>query len=161
MSYTNSVNSSSNSVNASSSSNITENDNDDVFLDADAYVDTDADFARCLEVFGLIWLDANPQEGRDSEQKLRSIINRLNKFQTVKQCQEYIENRTEKDRLILITSGQLGRELVPAIHHFRQITSIYVYCMDKKENEKWASKFIKVKFPVGKKYFFYFMIFKD
>ena len=100
-----------------------------------------------LEIFCLIWLDTNVnvKETRDTEQKLRSIINHLKKFQEVKQCQQYIVQRSQKDRLILIVSGRLGPEIVPSIHKLRQVISIYVYCMDKKSNEQWSSKFTKVK----------------
>ncbi|CAF4959412.1 unnamed protein product, partial [Rotaria sp. Silwood1] len=100
-----------------------------------------------LEIFCLIWLDtnANATEIRDTEQRLRSIINHLKKFKDVEQCQKYIEERSQKDRLVMIVSGQLGREIVPVIHQLRQVISIYVYCFDKKRNEKWACKFAKVK----------------
>jgi hypothetical protein len=100
-----------------------------------------------LEIFSLIWLDenVNVKDIRDTEQKLRSIINHLKKFQDVKQCQQYIERRSRKDRLILIVSGQLGQEIIPFIHNLRQVISIYVYCMDKISNEQWACKFPKVK----------------
>ncbi|CAF1531472.1 unnamed protein product, partial [Didymodactylos carnosus] len=100
-----------------------------------------------LETFGLIWLDVNPnvKELQDTQQKLRSIINQLKRFQYVEQCQNYIKERTQKDRLVMIVSGRLGREIVPSIHKLRQVISIYVYCMDKKSNEQWASKFAKVK----------------
>ncbi|CAF1424083.1 unnamed protein product [Rotaria sordida] len=100
-----------------------------------------------LEIFSLIWLDknANIKDTRDTEQKLRSIINHLKKFEDVKQCQQFIEQRSKKDRLMLIVNGQLGQEIVPLIHNLRQVMSIYVYCMDKKSNEQWAYKFAKVK----------------
>jgi GTP-binding protein EngB required for normal cell division len=100
-----------------------------------------------LEIFSLIWLDenVNVKDIRDTEQKLRSIINHLKKFQDIKQCLQYIEKRSEKDRLILIVSGQFGQEIIPFIHNLRQVISIYIYCMDKISNEKWAYKFPKVK----------------
>jgi len=100
-----------------------------------------------LEIFSLIWLDMNAdvKEIRDTEQKLRSIINHLKKFQDVEQCLQYIEQRSQKDRLVLIVSGQLGQEIIPSIYKLRQVISIYVYCTDKKENEEWSSKFAKVK----------------
>ncbi len=84
-------------------------------------------------------------EGRNTEQKLRSIINQLKKFQDVEQCQQYIEQTSQKDRLVLIVSGRLGWEIVPSIHNIRQVISIYVYCMDKERNEQWACKYEKVK----------------
>jgi hypothetical protein len=100
-----------------------------------------------LEMFCLIWLDENIniKETRDIESNLRTIINHLKKFQNIQQCQHYIEQRSKKDRVVLIVSGELGREIVPSIHNLRQVTSIYVYCMDKKGNEQWASKFSKVR----------------
>ncbi|CAF4514892.1 unnamed protein product, partial [Rotaria socialis] len=106
-----------------------------------------ADKDMCLEIFYLIWLDANAngKETRDTEQKLRSIINNLKKFQDVKQCQKYIEERSKNDRLVMIVSGQFGREIVPSIHKLRQVISIYVYCFDKVRNKQWSDKFAKVK----------------
>ena len=99
-----------------------------------------------LELFSLIWLDANDsvQEGRSTQQKLRSIINHLKKFRDGQECQQYIERRSPTDRLVLIVSGQLGREMVPSIYKLRQVSSIYVYCMNKERNKQWASQFTKV-----------------
>ncbi|CAF0813490.1 unnamed protein product [Didymodactylos carnosus] len=100
-----------------------------------------------LEIFCLIWLDANAnvKDARATEQKLRSIINQLKKFQDVAQCQKYIEKCSQNERLVMIVSGRLGREIVPSIYKLRQVISIYVYCMDKESNKKWADKFAKVK----------------
>ncbi|CAF4940366.1 unnamed protein product, partial [Rotaria socialis] len=98
------------------------------------------------------WLDANSnaKDTRDTEQKLRSIINHLKKFQDVKQCQKFIEERSKNDRISIIVSGQFGREIVPAIHKLRQIISIYVYCFDIVLNKQWADKFSKIKAVVNK-----------
>ncbi|CAF4083884.1 unnamed protein product [Adineta steineri] len=108
------------------------------------YTNTDD---KSLEIFSLIWLDANEgvEDTRDTEVKLRPIINHIKKFQDVKQCQQYIEQRSKNDRLILIVSGRLGLEIVPYIHQLRQVISIYVCCKDKKNNEQWTYKFTKVK----------------
>ncbi|CAF4916823.1 unnamed protein product, partial [Rotaria socialis] len=111
-----------------------------------------ADDDMRLEIFCLIWLDANSnaKDTRDTEQKLRSIINHLKKFQDVKQCQKFIEERSKNDRISIIVSGQFGREIVPAIHKLRQIISIYVYCFDIVLNKQWADKFAKIKAVVNK-----------
>ncbi|CAF1427681.1 unnamed protein product [Adineta steineri] len=108
--------------------------------------DTNTD-DKSLEIFSLIWLDANVnvKDTRDTEVKLRSIINYIKKFQNVKQCQQYIEQTSQEDRLVIIVSGRLGQEIVPFIHQLRQVISIYIYCVDKKSNEQWAHKFAKVK----------------
>ncbi|CAF3663787.1 unnamed protein product [Adineta steineri] len=100
-----------------------------------------------LEIFCLLWLDASSstKEGRDTEPKLRSIINHFKKFQDITQCQNYIYERSTKERVVMIVSGRLGREIVPSIHRVRQVISIYVYCMDKEDNEKWARNYKKIK----------------
>ncbi|CAF3611522.1 unnamed protein product [Rotaria sp. Silwood1] len=100
-----------------------------------------------LEIFSLIWLDSNVNGSdiRNTEQQLRTIINYVKKFQDVEQCERYIVEQSENDRLVVIVSGRLGRIIVPSIHALRQVVSIYVYCMDKKGNKEWADKFSKVK----------------
>ncbi|CAF5041393.1 unnamed protein product, partial [Rotaria magnacalcarata] len=111
-----------------------------------------ADDDMRLEVFCLIWLDANSnaKDTRDTEQKLRSIINHLKKFQDVKKCQKFIEERSKNDRITIIVSGQFGQEIVPAIHKLRQVISIYVYCFDIVRNKQWSDKYTKVKGVVNK-----------
>ena len=113
-----------------------------------------------LETFSLIWLDVNPNENGDTEEKLRSVINYLKNFQNINQCQQFIEQTTQRDRLILVVSGQMGQEIVPLIHHFRQVISIYVYCMDKKKHEEWALKYRKVNSYLTNTelYLYYFII---
>ncbi|CAF1092564.1 unnamed protein product [Adineta steineri] len=115
-----------------------------LLLNDDFYTNTDDKY---LEIFSLIWLDANVdvKDNRDTEVKLRSIINHIKKFQDIEQCEQYIDQTSQKDRLILIVSGPLGQEIVPSIHQLRQVISIYVYCMDKNSNEQWVHKFSKIK----------------
>lgn len=99
------------------------------------------------ELYSLIWLDemAIDEETKTAEQQLRSIINDLTRFRDVKECYQYIERQSQKDRIILVVSGKMGREIVPSIHKLRQITSIYVYCMDEKSNKKWTCQYKKIK----------------
>ncbi|CAF1540222.1 unnamed protein product [Adineta ricciae] len=99
-----------------------------------------------LELFSLVWLDANTavKDNRDTQQKLRAIINHLVKFRDLQRCQRYIEQMTNV-KLVVIVSGRLGQELVPAVDKLQQVSSIYVFCMDPKSHEQWASKFTKIK----------------
>ncbi|CAF1493037.1 unnamed protein product, partial [Rotaria sp. Silwood1] len=127
----------------------TSDQSDDEFHDAtydNIFYDTTSEDMR-LEIFYLIWLDSNitAEDNRDTEQRLRSIINRFKKFQDVKECQKYIEHQSQQDRIVMITSGSLGQEIVSSIHKLRQVISIYVYCMDKQRHKQWADKFPKVK----------------
>ena len=101
-----------------------------------------------LETFSIFWLDAKvntTEDNRNTQLKLREIINHLKTFDDQNQCHQKILSLSTQDRLVLIVSGRCGRQLVPQIHHLRQVSSIYVYCMDKKANELWAKDFIKIK----------------
>ncbi len=106
------------------------------------YIDDDN-----LETFALLWLDAevnSSEENRHAQRQLRSIINYLKTFEDANLCRQYIQFVSSCDRLVLIVSGRLGQEIVPQIHHIRQLSSIYVYCMDKPRYEQWAKDFSKV-----------------
>ncbi len=100
-----------------------------------------------LEIFSLIWLDSSVDDATNkiAQEKLRTSINYLKKFTNTEECQQYIEQRSEDDRIVIIVSGRFGREIVPNIHQLRQISSIYVFCMNKQAYEKWANDFSKVK----------------
>lgn len=101
-----------------------------------------------LETFSLAWLDAqvnDTDENIKAQSELRSAINLWKIFHDKDECMQYIQSVAEGDRIILIVSGKLGRELVPGIYNLRQLCSIYVYCMDKKGNKEWASNFTKVR----------------
>jgi hypothetical protein len=100
-----------------------------------------------VETFSLIWLDATVNtspENIQSQEILRESINQLKTFDNGDECIKYIEYLSANDRIILISSGSLGRSIVPRIHELRQIFSIYIYCMNKEANEQWTKKFIKV-----------------
>jgi len=100
-----------------------------------------------LETFSLLWLDASvndSQENIDAQQQLRTSINYLKTFEDGDKCEEYIRSVPKDDRIVLIISGRFGEIIVPRIHSLRQISSIYVYCKDKKRHEAWANEFKKV-----------------
>ncbi|CAF3863078.1 unnamed protein product [Rotaria sp. Silwood1] len=101
-----------------------------------------------LETFSLIWLDAavnTSKENVRAQSDLRTIINYLKTFDNTEKCEKYIRKSHESDRIVLIVSGGFGQEIVPRIYKLRQVCSMYVYCMNKKKNKKWASQYPKVK----------------
>jgi hypothetical protein len=100
-----------------------------------------------LEIFSLVWLDTsinNSEENLETQQRLRTIINHLQTFDDSTRCEDYIRSVSMHDRIVIIVSGLSGRQLVPRIHSLRQVCSIYVYCMDRKTNEKWTKNYTKV-----------------
>jgi hypothetical protein len=45
---------------------------------------------------------------------------------------------------LLITGGQIGRQIVPKIKNLSQLHAIVVYCMNKQANEQWSRDYEKV-----------------
>jgi hypothetical protein len=99
-----------------------------------------------LEIFSLIWLDANVHVGgnQDIQQRMRLIINHVKIFQDGDKCKQYIEQRPKHDRLVLIANRELARQVVPSIHQLRQVSAIYISSTDKQSDEEWAHEFVKV-----------------
>ncbi len=100
-----------------------------------------------LETFSLLWLDASVNitgDNLNAQQELRTIFNQLKPFENPNQCEQYIRVMSVEDRVVLIVSGQLGRDIVPRIHHLQQLLSIYVYCHNLESNEQWSRQFSKV-----------------
>jgi hypothetical protein len=96
----------------------------------------------------LIWSDPTVNKSSDNkktQENLRDIFgNNFESFESGNQCENFI-NLHKNRRLVLVVSGQIGRDLVPKIHKLSHVISIYVYCMDKQANEKWTKNYNKVK----------------
>ena len=97
--------------------------------------------------YPVIWLDSSvntSQENIDGQRSIRSSIDHLKTFDKVDLCEEHLGSLAPEERIILIVSGRLGREIIPRIHHLRQVSLIYVYCLDRAANEPWATQYKKV-----------------
>ena len=95
-----------------------------------------------LETFTLFWLDAliNKNENRETQAQLRTVINYVKTFQDPIELLHCIQHSSSSDRIILITSGRLGQNVIPQIHSLIQVVSIYIYCMNKVYyEEQWHS----------------------
>jgi plasmid stabilization system protein ParE len=101
-----------------------------------------------VKINSLIWLDTEVnknEENRQAKQQLHNIIHHIKPFEDPHECQQYIQRAPTNYRIILIASGTLGRQIVPYIHNLKQISAIYIYCVDKQKNEQWAQQFHKVR----------------
>jgi hypothetical protein len=99
-----------------------------------------------LEAFACLWLDAkiaNTEDNRETEQKLRKFINHLRTFNQANECEEVIQ-KTTKEKVVLIISGQFGREVIPRIHNLPQVIACYIYCYNESEHQEWAKEYFKV-----------------
>ncbi|CAF4600846.1 unnamed protein product [Rotaria sp. Silwood2] len=114
------------------------------FLHSKIHPSTDAYY----ETFSLCWLDGDvdiTDDNKKTQIMLHSIVKHFKPFNDAYEFKKYIEPLNQNHRLILIVSGRLGREIVPKIHQLPQLSSIYVYCMEKQLNEEWAKQFRKIK----------------
>lgn len=101
-----------------------------------------------LERSSLIWLDATMnecQENIDVQNQLRKLVHHFKTFTNCEECEQYIRSASIHNHIILVVSGHLGQVIVPHIHQIQQVSSIYVYCMDKAKNEQWSSQYKKVR----------------
>jgi hypothetical protein len=60
-------------------------------------------------------------------------------------CISFITEKCAKKRAFLITSGGLGKEIVPKIHKLPQLYCVYVFCANVTLHQKWASEYSKVR----------------
>ncbi|CAF0820146.1 unnamed protein product [Rotaria sordida] len=99
-----------------------------------------------LESFACLWLDQNVNSTKDNlqtQKELRQVINHLRIFDNIDECEQYIRQITN-EKLVLIVSGSLGRQVVPQLHDLPQFSACYIFCQDQKANEQWANKYHKV-----------------
>ena len=111
---------------------------------------TDQAISSNLESFACLWLDQSVNSTEDNlvtQKELRQVINHLRTFDNSDECEQYILKITQ-EKVILIVSGSLGRQVVPGLHDLPQFAACYVFCQDKKINEQWANKYHKVKYFV-------------
>jgi hypothetical protein len=99
-----------------------------------------------LETYSLVWLQSVTFIQPDVEQQLRSLINRIDKFNEIEECESYIR-RSKDERIMLIANEEFARNIVPRIHNLVQLSSIYIYGVDEKD-DNWTNGYHKVIIPI-------------
>ena len=81
-----------------------------------------------LEGYCLFWLDdaAKSPELIEVSSTLRSIIDRVNIFDSTTECEKEFE-RIENEKIFLIANHIQGRLLLPKAHDHQQLVAIYLY----------------------------------
>jgi hypothetical protein len=100
-----------------------------------------------LRVVSLVWLDDKAdktEENITAQQHLRAIDNNIKVYKGKNECEQFLKFQIRQKPIALIVSGTLGQDLVPRIHHFPQIVSIYVFCLNKVFHQQWAKEYPKV-----------------
>jgi hypothetical protein len=99
-----------------------------------------------IEMFACFWLDQDVYKTKDNEEtqkELRKIINHLQAFENSDECEQVIR-KTTQEKIILISSGSMGREIIPRLHDLPQLNACYIFCQDQAANKKWANNYTKV-----------------
>jgi hypothetical protein len=94
----------------------------------------------------IVWLDASVNsrdEFINAQQLLHTPTNHLKTYTDDKECEKYIRLIPKGHRIILIVGGRFSQLIVPRIHQLFQVSSIFVYCMDRR-NEEWTKTYKKV-----------------
>ncbi|CAF1477813.1 unnamed protein product [Didymodactylos carnosus] len=76
-------------------------------------------------------------------EKLRKLVHYTKIFDNTQACKDYIE-RTKYLTTFLVISFEYAEIIVPQIHHFESIQSIYIYFVDKEHQQQWISDYSKV-----------------
>jgi len=95
----------------------------------------------------IVWLDASvnsTQENFNAQQMLHTPTNYLKTYTDDKECENYIRSAPKRHRIILIVGGRSGQLIIPRIHSLVQVSTIFVYCMDRR-NEEWTKAYKKVR----------------
>ena len=100
-----------------------------------------------LGLYYLVWFDDNLKIFDDTELNVRLhlITTHSKKFNEIKVCHEYIEQRSKDDRLIILVNGFQYNDLLPKIHHFSQVSAIYIYSIDQSSHQQLYEHFPKVR----------------
>ncbi|CAF4796999.1 unnamed protein product, partial [Rotaria sp. Silwood1] len=75
--------------------------------------------------------------------ELRQVINHLRTFDQSDECEQYLRQIT-KEKVVLIVSSSLGRQIVPRLHDLPHFSACYVFCQDEKTNDLWTNQYNKV-----------------
>ncbi|CAF4166637.1 unnamed protein product, partial [Adineta steineri] len=103
---------------------------------------------RMQNVLLICWLDNNIDENNDDYQnnitKLRRTVNNINTFTGGDQCLEFIQKIVD-NKVCMIVSGSLGKNIVPRVHNMSQVDSIFIFYGNRKHHEQWAKDWPKIK----------------
>ena len=85
-----------------------------------------------------MWLDRDTSDDPTTAiESLHRRIDRVERFTDLATCEVAVQHHGKP--IILVVSGQMGRELIPRIHHLPQLVTVFVYCMDKQRNKEWSN----------------------
>ncbi|CAF4167830.1 unnamed protein product [Rotaria sp. Silwood2] len=94
-----------------------------------------------FESHQLIWLDDDTSSICTG--KLRSIIDQSRIFNNIDECMQHLKT-TENRVKFLVSSEKFSEKIVPLVHNYQHLRSIFIRCHNEKENEQMPLKYEKV-----------------
>jgi chlorite dismutase len=95
----------------------------------------------------IVWLDPDvnkSKENKKTQEKLKQLFsNSFKSFEKSEEAVNYIKDK-QNQHILLITGGQIGRQIVPEINDLSQLKFIIIYCMNKEANKQWSRDYEKV-----------------
>ena len=102
--------------------------------------------------YGIFWLDLNAKDDVHLKSQLNQLVdNQLTVFDNPIDCSERIRSLADGERVILVISGQFGRELVPTVDDLSQVVAIFVYCSNRDSHLQWVKRYKKASFYASAK----------
>ncbi|CAF1335738.1 unnamed protein product [Adineta ricciae] len=104
---------------------------------------------RINQNYIIVWLDnifaeVNSADCLNIVTKLREVVNSVQTFIDVDACIDFISD-TEDEKIFLIVSGLFGQTIVPIVHNFPQMHSIYIFSGQVLAQEQWIGEWKKIK----------------
>ena len=104
--------------------------------------------ARIFQGYRLVWVDGNfnASDGdcQNTLQQLRAVVNDVQVFTESDACENFLREVTE-EKVFVITSGSLGKDLISRIHSLPQVDTIYIFCDNRERHKPWTEQWSKVK----------------
>ena len=97
-----------------------------------------------VEKFCFVWLDNDTSRYKTRLETQKQFENRLQTFDDENKCEHYIRNVSTNNFIVLIVCDHLGRKLIPRIHQFQQVSTIYVYGANEDSKSEWTKEYSKV-----------------
>ncbi|CAF4380153.1 unnamed protein product, partial [Didymodactylos carnosus] len=98
------------------------------------------------ESITLIWFDKNI-DNKDDTFITRAMLREINDFvlffNEKDKCLEYIQS-IMNEKIFLVISGSCAVDFLPIVHNFRQIDSIFIFCMKREKYEILLTKYTKI-----------------
>lgn len=100
--------------------------------------------SQIIETFGLVWLDLKFDEIDEDHYQLARLFHSIKKFTDPDQCVDFLTD-IELQKVFLIISSVIVKQIISCIHDIPQIHSIFVLCHDTTEDQSWSNEYEKIK----------------